>query len=79
VLVAYLPERFREFADFRLLVFGLALMILPVYRPQGLLPPARSIRARAVEKEIELLEEGVIDEDETITSAGATDSTDRGI
>ncbi len=53
VLVAYLPERFREFADYRLLVFGLALMILPVYRPQGLLPPARTIRARAMEREIE--------------------------
>jgi branched-chain amino acid transport system permease protein len=58
VLVAYLPERFREFADFRLMVFGLALMILPVYRPQGLIPPARTIRARVAEKEIELLEVG---------------------
>ena len=55
-LVAYLPERFREFADFRLLVFGLALMILPVYRPQGLLPPRRTIRARVAEKEIDELE-----------------------
>ena len=55
-LVAYLPERFREFADFRLLVFGLALMILPVYRPQGLLPPRRTVRARQAEKEIEHLE-----------------------
>ena len=79
VLVAYLPERFREFADFRLLVFGLALMILPVYRPQGLLPPTRTIRAKAAEKEIELLEEGVIDEDDTITSAGASDATDKGV
>lgn len=56
VLVAYLPERFREFADFRLLIFGLALMILPVYRPQGLLPPKRTLRARAAEKEIDHLE-----------------------
>ncbi len=55
-LVAYLPERFREFADFRLLVFGLALMILPVYRPQGLLPPKRTIRARASAHEIDDLE-----------------------
>ncbi|GGL27926.1 branched-chain amino acid ABC transporter permease [Phycicoccus endophyticus] len=55
-LVAYLPERFREFADFRLLVFGLALMILPVYRSQGLLPPRRTIRARAAAEEIEHLE-----------------------
>lgn len=55
-LVAYLPERFREFADFRLLVFGLALMILPVYRPQGLLPPRRTIRARVADQEIDELE-----------------------
>ena len=55
-LVAYLPERFREFSDFRLLVFGLALMILPVYRPQGLLPPRRTIRARAAQEEIDELE-----------------------
>ena len=27
-LVAYLPERFREFADFRVLAFGAALMLL---------------------------------------------------
>ena len=38
-LVAYLPERFRDFADYRLLVFGLALTVLAVWRPQGLLPP----------------------------------------
>ncbi|MFV0462387.1 MAG: branched-chain amino acid ABC transporter permease [Nostocoides sp.] len=55
-LVAYLPERFRAFADFRLLVFGLALMILPIYRPQGLLPPRRTIRAREVQKELAELE-----------------------
>ncbi|NHA67537.1 branched-chain amino acid ABC transporter permease [Phycicoccus sp. CMS6Z-2] len=55
-LVAYLPERFREFADWRLLVFGLALMILPVYRPEGLVPARRTLRARAADKEIEHLE-----------------------
>jgi branched-chain amino acid transport system permease protein len=74
VLVAYLPERFREFSDYRLLVFGLALMILPVYRPQGLLPPTRTIRAKAAEKEIELLEEGVIDEEDTVAATTPTTS-----
>ena len=44
-LVAYLPERFRGFADWRLLVFGLALMVLAIFRPQGLLPPRRTRRA----------------------------------
>jgi len=57
-LVAYLPERFRGFEDWRVLVFGIALMLLAVFRPQGLIPPRRTIRARQVEAEIEALEEG---------------------
>ena len=57
-LVAYLPERFREFAEFRVLVFGLALMILAIFRPEGLLPPRRTVRAKQVEQEIEALEVG---------------------
>lgn len=57
-LVAYLPERFREFADYRLLVFGLALTVLAVWRPEGLLPPRRTRRVKSAEAEIEVLEEG---------------------
>lgn len=64
VLVAYLPERFREFADFRLLVFGLALMVLPVYRPEGLFPPRRTVRARLLSQELEELEEGAVEDPE---------------
>jgi branched-chain amino acid transport system permease protein len=61
-LVAYLPERFRSFADYRLLVFGVALTVLAVWRPEGLLPPRRTRRAKILEAEIEELEgEGVID------------------
>jgi ABC-type branched-chain amino acid transport system, permease component len=33
-----LPEMFREFADYRLLFYGLALMAVMIYRPEGLLP-----------------------------------------
>jgi branched-chain amino acid transport system permease protein len=33
-----LPEKLREFADYRLLLFGLALIVIMRYRPQGLLP-----------------------------------------
>jgi branched-chain amino acid transport system permease protein len=58
IVVAYLPERFRGFADWRVLVFGLALMLLAVYRPQGLLPPRRTVRAKRVESEIAALEGG---------------------
>ncbi|MBM9460529.1 branched-chain amino acid ABC transporter permease [Nocardioides sp. zg-536] len=57
-LVAYLPERFRGFEDFRVLVFGLALVLLATLRPEGLLPPKRTVRAKQVEAELEELEEG---------------------
>ncbi len=64
VIVAYLPERFRGFEEWRVLVFGLVLMVLAVYRPQGILPPRRTVQARQLEHEIEALEEGV-EEDTT--------------
>ncbi len=60
-LVAYLPERFRDFADYRMLFFGLALTILAVWRPEGLLPPRRARRAKAAEEEIEALEDGELE------------------
>ena len=63
-LVAYLPERFREFADFRVLVFGAALMALAIFRPEGLLPPRRTVRAKQMEQEIDALEEGADTEGE---------------
>jgi branched-chain amino acid transport system permease protein len=49
IAVAYLPERFRGFADYRVLVFGIALILLANFRPQGLLPPRRTVRARRVQ------------------------------
>ncbi|HYO33274.1 MAG TPA: branched-chain amino acid ABC transporter permease [Nocardioidaceae bacterium] len=61
-IVAYLPERFRGFEEWRVLVFGLALMVLAIYRPQGILPPRRTVQARRMEHEIEALEEGTLDE-----------------
>ena len=39
-LIVALPEMFRDFASARMLVFGLAMMIMLVVRPQGLLPPS---------------------------------------
>jgi branched-chain amino acid transport system permease protein len=59
VLIAYLPERFRGFEEWRVLVFGIALMLLAVYRPQGILPPRRTVRAKQMEHELEALEEGL--------------------
>jgi branched-chain amino acid transport system permease protein len=57
-LVAYLPQRFREFDDFRVLVFGLALVALAILRPEGLFPPKRTVRAKQLEHEFDVLEEG---------------------
>lgn len=37
-LVIGLPELFREFASARMLVFGLVMIVMMVFRPQGLLP-----------------------------------------
>ena len=55
-VVAYLPERFREFSDFRVVVFGLLLLLLANFRPQGLLPPRRARRAKAASEQQEELE-----------------------
>jgi branched-chain amino acid transport system permease protein len=40
-MVAWLPERFRGFANYRVLVFGVALVVMMIFRPQGLLPSRR--------------------------------------
>ena len=58
IVVSYFPERFREFSDFRVLVFGLALMLLAIFRPQGLLPPRRTVRATRADARAHVLEEG---------------------
>lgn len=34
-----LPEVLREFSEARMLIFGLAMMLMMIWRPQGLLPP----------------------------------------
>ena len=61
VVVGYLPERFRDFAEFRVVVFGLLLLLLANFRPQGLLPPRRARRAQKaneLQQELEGTEEG---------------------
>lgn len=40
-LLVTLPEVFRDFADFRMLGFGVALVLMMVFRPQGLLGTAK--------------------------------------
>jgi len=58
IVVSFLPELFRPFADYRVLVFGVLLVLLANFRPQGVLPPRRSVRARQVDQRLEQLEDG---------------------
>lgn len=44
VLLLLLPEKFRFFADKQLLFFGLALVLMMRFRPEGLVPNARRAR-----------------------------------
>lgn len=62
VMVSYLPERFRQVEDYRHLMFGLALMLLAIWRPEGLLPPRRARRVKQAEAQIDALEEGELEE-----------------
>jgi branched-chain amino acid transport system permease protein len=57
-LLTWAPEKFRFLSDARFMLFGLALMALAIFRPQGLLPPRRSVRAKRADEETEVLEEG---------------------
>src|SRR5690554_2357547 len=41
IAVTILPELAREFADYRMLVFGAAMVLMMVWRPQGLIPMRR--------------------------------------
>jgi branched-chain amino acid transport system permease protein len=41
VILIGLPELFREFAEYRMLAFGLALVLIMLWRPQGLLAHRR--------------------------------------
>jgi branched-chain amino acid transport system permease protein len=47
-LITGLPELFRELQSYRLLLFGAAMVIMMLFRPQGLVPPKR--RSYAVQQ-----------------------------
>lgn len=58
-LITYLPERFRGFAEWRPFAFGVALVLVMVLRPQGLVPNRR--RARELEDRKQEAEEAAAD------------------
>ncbi|WP_107765788.1 branched-chain amino acid ABC transporter permease [Nocardioides terrigena] len=58
-LLTYLPERFREFQEWRPFAFGVALVLVMILRPQGLVPSRR--RAREFEDRRHEAEEAATD------------------
>jgi branched-chain amino acid transport system permease protein len=61
-----LPELFREFQDYRLLFYGLALMTIMIVRPEGLLPSRITRRELLTEEELVAVpEEELLEERET--------------
>ena len=41
IILTVLPEMAREFADYRMLIFGLGMVLMMIWRPEGLLPVKR--------------------------------------
>ena len=41
LLVTLIPEYFRALADYRMLMFGVTLVVMSIFRPQGILPRVR--------------------------------------
>jgi branched-chain amino acid transport system permease protein len=41
VILTFLPEKLRDFSDVRFLLFGVAMVLVVRFRPEGLLPSAR--------------------------------------
>ncbi len=58
-----LPELFREFSDYRLLFYGIALMAIMIVRPEGLLP------SKIARRELHTAEELVEMRDEDLITA----------
>jgi branched-chain amino acid transport system permease protein len=53
--IILIPEIFREFEDYRFFVFGVALVLLMIFRPQGLLPSKRrkaELRGAVVDEQL---------------------------
>lgn len=41
LLVTLIPEYFRALSDYRMLMFGVVLVIMPIFRPRGIIPKLR--------------------------------------
>jgi branched-chain amino acid transport system permease protein len=41
IVMILLPEMMREFSEYRMLMFGAMMVLMMIWRPQGLLPMQR--------------------------------------
>lgn len=63
-----IPERLREFEDLRMLLFGVCLVLIMIYRPQGLFPSSRRRRELQAAKIDELIAKSGRDDAELRTA-----------
>lgn len=69
-IVSYIPDRFVGIADYKYLIFGIALVVLMIFRPQGLLAARNHLLAA-----IRRLREWVGDAPTSTPSTAATGAT----
>ena len=41
LLLALMPEYLRAFSEYRMLIFGMLMVLMMIFRPQGMIPPAK--------------------------------------
>jgi len=66
-----LPELFREFSDYRFLFYGIALMAVMIYRPEGLLPSKIATRELHTADELAEMDDADLLAPEEITQGSA--------
>jgi branched-chain amino acid transport system permease protein len=71
LLLKMLPEKFRFFSEYRLLTFGLVLILVMRFRPEGLVPSKR--RQLEFHSDDEQLADAV--EQQTVSGVGVTSTT----
>jgi branched-chain amino acid transport system permease protein len=55
-----MPELFREFAEYRFLLYGIALIAMMLYRPEGLLPSKITRRELYSAEDLEAVDESLV-------------------
>ncbi|MCP2261138.1 branched-chain amino acid transport system permease protein [Streptoalloteichus tenebrarius] len=73
-VISYVPDRFQAVAEYKFLIFGLALIVLMVFRPQGLLGARQRLLARGRDAYRRL-----VGRPEQVVTKGPTPDSGRGV